>query len=210
VRTVYLHGFASGPNSRKARFFTERFQEEGVALETPELTPPESEGGFEVLTLTGQLRRIERLIAGEPCVVMGSSMGGYLAALYAERHPETAKVVLLAPAFCFARRWREYWGEERMGEWQATGYMDVFHYAQNREARVGYRLYEDGLQYQDYPVVKQPALVFQGREDPIVPVGFAREFAQRTPCARLVEFNSGHELTDCLEPMWDETRRFLF
>jgi uncharacterized protein len=209
MRYVYLHGFASGPSSRKARWFAERFAELGIALETPDLTPAENEGGFEALTLSYQLALIERLVAGEPCVMMGSSMGGYLAAIYAARHPETARVVLLAPAFCFARRWREAWGPERMEQWRAQGFQNVFHYAQNREERIGYGMLEDAVQYPDYPQVTQPALVFHGKQDPIVPVEFAREFVQRTPGATLVEFESGHELTDCLEPMWEESRRFL-
>jgi uncharacterized protein len=210
MRYIYLHGFASGPSSRKARFFAERFGSLGLELETPELTPSQSEGGFEALTLTQQLTLIERSVAGAPCAMMGSSMGGYLAAIYAARHPETARIVLLAPAFCLARRWREAWGADEIEQWRITGYREVFHYAQNRQARVGYGLLEDAARYPDYPVVTQNALVFHGRLDPIVPVEYAREFAARTPGARLMEFDSGHELTDCLEPMWDATSRFLF
>ncbi len=41
-RFVYLHGFASSPGSRKARFFEERFRELGIGLEIPELVG----GGF--------------------------------------------------------------------------------------------------------------------------------------------------------------------
>ena len=209
MRAVYLHGFASGPSSRKARFFAERFETLGIHLETPDLTPPESQGGFEALTLTAQLRQIEALLKGEPCLMMGSSMGGYLTALYAARHPEVERLVLLAPAFCMARRWRETWGAERIEQWRARGYDEIFHYAQNREARIGYGLIEDAAHYEDYPVVAQPTLVFHGRQDPVVPVEFAREFTQRTPGARLMEFESGHELTDCLEPMWEQTKAFL-
>jgi uncharacterized protein len=209
MRYVYLHGFASGPASRKARFFVEKFAGRGVQLETPDLTPAESQGGFEALTLSGQLALMERLVAGEPCVMMGSSMGGYLSAIYASRHPETVRVVLLAPAFCLAKRLREAWGAEAIEQWRATGHREVFHYAQNREVPIGYGLLEDAEQYDDYPVVTQPALVFQGRQDPIVPVEYAREFAARTAGADLVEFDSGHELTDCMEPMWERASRFL-
>jgi len=209
MRVVYLHGFASGPSSRKARFFAERFNAERIHLETPDLTPPLGEGGFQALTLSGQLRQLERLLQDEACVLMGSSMGGYVAALYAARHPEVQRIVLLAPAFCLARRWHENFGEERMRAWRERGFEEVFHYATASQARIGYGLIEDAEQYEDYPVVTQPALVFQGRQDPIVPVEFAREFARLTPSARLVEFESGHELTDCLEPMWAETRGFV-
>src|SRR4051794_14055045 len=101
MNLIYLHGFASGPQSSKAQFFRRRFEEIGVKMRIPDLT----EGDFERLTIGGQLRVIESLAQGEPVSLMGSSMGGYLAALYAARHPEVGRIVLLAPAFGFARRW---------------------------------------------------------------------------------------------------------
>jgi uncharacterized protein len=98
MKFVYLHGFASSPNSRKARFFEERFNELGIGLEVPDL----AEGNFRNLTLTAQLNVVSRLCSGQPASLIGSSMGGYLAALYAARHPEVERLVLLAPAFSFA------------------------------------------------------------------------------------------------------------
>ena len=97
MRYVYLHGFASGPLSRKAQFFREKFESTGVPLEIPAL----DQGDFEHLTITSQLDFITRLLDGQPAVLLGSSMGGYLAALYASQHPEIERMVLLAPAFGF-------------------------------------------------------------------------------------------------------------
>lgn len=100
-RVIYLHGFASGPSSKKARFFAERFAQLGIGLEIPDL----AENDFEHLTISGQLRVIERLSRGESTTLIGSSMGGYVSALYAARHAEVEKLVLLAPAFAFLKRW---------------------------------------------------------------------------------------------------------
>jgi len=75
-RIVYLHGFASGPTSKKAQFFRERFAQLGIGLDIPDL----ADGDFERLTITGQLGVIERASRGEPVTLIGSSMGGYLAA----------------------------------------------------------------------------------------------------------------------------------
>src|SRR5690242_18341270 len=106
TRILYLHGFASGPRSSKARYFHERLTKAGARVEVPDLAA----GDFERLTITGQLGVIARLAAGEPVSLIGSSLGGYLAALYAARHPEVRRVVLLAPGFAFARRWPEWLG----------------------------------------------------------------------------------------------------
>src|SRR5271165_1479711 len=99
-RIVYLHGFASGPGSKKAQYFARRLLERGVTLEVPDL----AEGDFENLTVTRQLQVVERVCGKEAVCLMGSSLGGYLAALYAARHSEVEKLVLMAPAFSFVTR----------------------------------------------------------------------------------------------------------
>src|SRR5581483_1687357 len=117
---VYLHGFASSSGSYKAQLFLRRFAALGIEIVVPAL----DEGDFIHLTLSGQLRVVGRVCAGaaaaEPLVLIGSSMGGYLAALYAAAHPAAVDaLVLMAPAVDFARRWRERLGEHAMAEWQA-------------------------------------------------------------------------------------------
>ncbi len=205
TRIVYLHGFASGPASRKAALFRERLSAAGMSVAVPDL----SEGRFEDLTLSGQLRVVERAAGEGPVVLIGSSMGGYLAALYAARHPEVEKLVLLAPAFCFARRWPEALGSGKIEEWKGTGFLEVFHYSKGRPARVRYALLEDAAGYEDYPCFHQPALIFHGRRDDVVPVGYSEEFARRKPNVRLEVLDSDHELLDVAGYMLDETMRFL-
>lgn len=52
IQFVYLHGFASGPQSQKATAFAKRFAELGLPLAVPDL-----EGGdFKHLTISRQLR----------------------------------------------------------------------------------------------------------------------------------------------------------
>ncbi len=204
-RYIYLHGFASGPGSGKAQFFRRRFAEEGLRLEIPDLAA----GDFERLTISGQLAVVERLATGSPCVLMGSSMGGYLAALYAARHVEVTRMVLLAPAFGFARRWPESLGEAELDAWRRTGYREVYHYSEGRTRRVWYGLIEDGQRYEDYPEVTQPTLVFHGTRDDVVPPAYSVEFARRRPNVELVLLDSDHQLLDAMEEIWDKTRRFV-
>jgi pimeloyl-ACP methyl ester carboxylesterase len=205
-RIVYLHGFASGPASKKARFFSDRFAQIGIGLEIPDL----ADGDFEHLTISGQLRVIERVSRGEPVTLIGSSMGGYLAALFAARHPEVDKLVLMAPAFCFAERWAQTMGAAAMTEWRRTGVLKVFHYGQGRTADLGYRLVEDGTQYEDYPQADQPAGIFHGKSDTVVPANLSVEFARRSPRTQLHLLESDHELLNVLDDMWMETEKFLF
>jgi len=206
ARFIYLHGFASSPGSRKAQFFAERFRELGIGLEVPDL----AEGDFRNLTLSAQLNVIARIARHDPVSLIGSSMGGYLAALYAARHAEVEKLVLLAPAFSFASRWPETLGERTMDQWRRTNTLKVFHYSEAREVELGYQLIEDAAQYEAYPDVRQPALIFQGQRDTVVPPEYALTFARRHPDARVRLLASDHELGNVLDEMWMETEQFLF
>ncbi|MBI4903440.1 MAG: alpha/beta fold hydrolase [Acidobacteria bacterium] len=205
MTTIYLHGFASGPGSKKAQYFAARFAERGERLEVPDL----AEGDFENLTITGQLAVIERLAGGGPVRLIGSSLGGYLAALYAARHPETERVVLMAPGFGFARRWPLRLGSEPVARWKQTGSLPFFHYGENAERHLKYTLITDGVGYEDYPAVTQPCLIYQGVKDDVVPVEWSREFAAGRPNVVLREADSDHELINILDAMWVGVREFL-
>ena len=205
TRIVYLHGFASSPNSSKAQFFRRKFAERRVPMEIPQL----DEGNFENLTISGQLNVIERAVAGKPAILMGSSLGGYLAALYAARHPEIERLVLLAPAFQFPRRWRERYSADQVEEWKRNGSIPVFHYGAGRELRLGYQFVEDSAQYEDEPLFSQPGLIVHGLHDTVVPSAISSAYAQVHPNVKLILMESGHELTDVLDPMWAEISNFL-
>src|SRR5260370_37586358 len=104
--------------------------------------------------------------AGDRVALVGSSMGGYLAALYAAQHPEVARLVLLAPAFGFARSWA---AAPEAEAWRKTGFLDVYHYGEKRTRRLGYHLIEDALGYGDFHAFQQPALICHGLHDTVVP-----------------------------------------
>jgi pimeloyl-ACP methyl ester carboxylesterase len=205
TRIVYLHGFASSPNSGKAQFFRRKFAERGVPMEIPQL----DEGNFEGLTISGQLAVIERAAGGRPAILMGSSLGGYLAALYAARHPEIERLVLLAPAFQFPRRWSERYSADEAEAWKRNGSVPVFHYGAGQERHLGYQFVEDSKQYEDEPVFSQQALILHGLRDPVVPSAISSAYAAKHSNVKLILMESGHELTDVLDPMWAEISDYL-
>ncbi len=205
MRVVYLHGFSSSPRSTKASFFRSKFEQCGVAFDAPDL----AEDGFERLSITGQLRTIERVAGDGPVTLIGSSLGGYVSALFAARHPEVERLVLLAPAFGFAKLWHGALGEAAMNEWRHTGWRTFYHYGEGRECPVSYGLIEDASAYEDYPEVACPSLILHGLADDVVPLSASERFAASTPGARLIALQSGHELTDVTSDLWAETARFL-
>ena len=195
---MYLHGFASSPRSRKAQAFQAAFDSLGIPLAIPALDG----GDFEHLTISGQLSLIERTLNGEPVRVIGSSMGGYLAALYAASHPEVSRLVLLAPAFGFPSRWQVEKRENRQN-------LEVFHYGDQIIRSVHYGLIEDALQYPPIPDFKQPTLIFHGLHDDVVPVEHSRGFIATHPNAQLIELESDHELLDVLDRILTQALPFL-
>ena len=205
MKLIYLHGFASGPSSTKAQFFKQRFRARGIPMSIPDLDG----GDFENLTISSQLRVVEAEARGEAVSLIGSSMGGYLTALYASLHAEVRRVVLLAPAFGFARRWPDSLGPERVAQWRREGRMEVFHYGEQRTRMLGYALLEDGERYPDYPEFSQPALIFHGSLDTVVPCEYSRGFAAAHGNVRLRILESGHELTDMLDTIGLKVEAFL-
>jgi pimeloyl-ACP methyl ester carboxylesterase len=195
MRHLYLHGFASGPLSRKARAFRTALAGHGIEIDIPDL----AEDRFEQLTIAGQLNVIDRALQGSPARLVGSSLGGYLAAIYASGHPEVDRLVLLAPAFDFPKRWSQLAGPAKMRNWRETGWAEVLHYGDNGIRKLHYGFYEDALRYDPYPSFTQPALIFHGVNDETVPVGYSRVFVEAHRNAVLREVDSDHELLNVLE-----------
>jgi uncharacterized protein len=204
VRFLYIHGFASSPSSRKAQAFDAALRARGAELEIPAM----DEGDFEHLTISAQLAVMERMLHGDPACLIGSSMGGYLAALYASEHPEIAKIVLLAPAFAFAGRWKDK-AEQSYRALPAAEWLEVYHYGEKRMRRVHSRLIEEALGFPPYPAFRQSALIFHGTHDDTAPVEHSRDFAAAHTNAALIELDSDHELLDVLDRITAEALDFL-
>jgi uncharacterized protein len=205
---LYLHGFASGPSSKKAQILKQRFLERDVDMTLPDLTPRED--GFERSSPSSMLAIAEGLLeaAPPPHAVIGSSLGGYLASVAASRDPTIAKLVLLAPAFRLFERWDARLSPEERAAWRRDG-LEVDHHATSRKRRLGWQFHEGARGWPAFPEVRVPALVFAGRRDETVPLEDIRAWCERTPTARLVELDDGHELVSSIDRIFEDARRFL-
>jgi hypothetical protein len=52
-------------------------------------------------------------------------------------------------------------------------------------------------------------LILHGTKDDIIPASICEGFAKRHPNVRLRLLESGHDLTDVMETLWQEVYRFL-
>jgi pimeloyl-ACP methyl ester carboxylesterase len=86
---IFIHGLMSSGQGFKARFLRERL---------PDILTPDFPGD-----LDARMAKLTSILAeGEAHVLIGSSFGGLMAALYTCRHPrKVRKAILLAPALPF-------------------------------------------------------------------------------------------------------------
>jgi pimeloyl-ACP methyl ester carboxylesterase len=187
---VYLHGFASGPKGNKAEHCRRWAETRGIPFHAPDLNLPD----FEHLTLSAQVEAVEALLAGlpEPAVVVGSSMGGLVGAAVAHRGTAMTRLILLAPAFGFARR---RLAGRRWAGYRKRGTMPTFHHATGKWTTLGPDLLPDLPLWQDDDqwLLKVPVAILHGRQDEAVPLGESEAFVLRHPAAvlRVVEDDHG-------------------
>lgn len=205
---AYLHGFASGPSSRKATHVRDGFGARGVPVAVPDLTP--GPGGFERSTPATMLA-VARAALGDdpgPHALVGSSLGGYLSALLASTDPRVTRLVLLAPAFRLFERWRGRLSARELEAWRTEG-LAVHHHVTGTERRIAWPFFEAAAALPAFPVVEVPALVIAGRRDDTVPLADVEAWVDRTPSARLVTVDDGHELGASLDLILREAWDFL-
>lgn len=207
MEVIYLHGFASSPGSTKAAYFAGRLACHGVVLSVPDLNQP----AFETLTVTRMIEQTREAVdaAGrEPVALMGSSLGAFVALHAADARVD--RLVLLAPALDFGGNRLRQLGEHGVDEWRRKGRLSVFHHARNEPVDVGFALYEDAAGYDAFSVkLAQPILVFQGTRDEQVDPAMVEEWASRRSNVDLRLLDDGHQLTESVDLIWNETEKFL-
>ncbi len=204
---IYLHGFASSPQSAKADYLRDRFASLQIDLKVPDL----NQGDFSHLTITRQLRQVEAELPKQviPVTLIGSSLGGLAAAWLGQRQLQVQRLVLLAPAFQFLSHWLPRLGEEQLQRWQTEQYLMVYHYGAKRSLPLSYEFVLDAAQYEDTELLRPiPTLILHGQHDEVIPLQASRDFAALRPQVRLISLDSNHALGNVLPQIWEEIRVF--
>ncbi len=206
---LYLHGFASGANSRKANFFLDRYAQQGWQLVIPDFNA----GGFTDFTISRQLAQAASYFTDEPVTLIGSSLGGWASLLLAEKYPQIERLILLAPALGFPQPWLSRLDPAALETWQSAGSLPVYHYIEKRQIPLAYNFVLDAQQYVHTEFQRRlPTLIFHGINDEVVPIELSREYvSNRSPKAQaelsmvtLHELDSDHGLGNVLPQIWRE------
>jgi uncharacterized protein len=204
---LYLHGFASGPSSRKAQYFQDCLQAAGLDVKIPDFNT----GGFEHFTLSRQLQQAAAFLpaGSEPVTAIGSSLGGWAALLLAEQYLQIDRLILLAPALGFPGSWLDKLGSRALQRWQQQGSWPVYHYGEGQEIPLSYDFVVDAEQYRSVQLHRPvPTLILHGIQDEVVPIAVSRKYALDRPTVKLIELDSDHGLGDVLPRLWQETVDF--
>jgi pimeloyl-ACP methyl ester carboxylesterase len=114
----------------------------------------------------------------------------------------------MAPAFRLFERWERRLGPVDLERWRREG-LETMHYATGRNRRIGWQFFEDARELPAFPEVRVPALCIAGTRDETVPYEDVKAFVDRTPTARLVPVDDGHDLARSLDVIFREARTFL-
>ncbi|MGL5074528.1 MAG: YqiA/YcfP family alpha/beta fold hydrolase [Waterburya sp.] len=204
---IYLHGFASSPQSDKAQYFSDRFRENQLKLQVLDL----NQGDFSNLTLSRQINQTVNAFPNSqtPITLIGSSFGGLTSAWVAQKYQQVKSLILLAPAFGFPQSWYSKLEPSQIKQWQ-SGFLPVYHYGEGKQIPLKYQVMEDA---ENYPLsgLKRslPTLIFHGIHDDVVPIQVSRDYARQHSQVKLIELNSDHGLNDHKAQMWQEIQDFI-
>ncbi len=179
---------------QKAQVFRRRFEARGIDLVIPDL-----EGGdFQTLTISRQMGVIKGLLAdhpNDPFALIGSSMGGYLAALTAHSCMQVEGMYLMAPGFNFLKRWKSSW--ERGDDVNApqASLIKVFNYRHGKFMYLDSNIFSDAEAWDKILLTQEiPTRIVHGIHDDTVPIVESRNFVKLARDRECLELDDDHSL----------------
>ena len=195
-RYAYLHGFASGPKSKKGVHLRKFLKKYGVELHLPDLNGKT----FSELTYSGALEimtELDRQLMKKGDFkwrFIGSSMGGYLAARWAELHPNVVdRMILLCPGFKLVDRWPQLFGEAVFEHWEKRG-MRMVPDGSGTPTPLHWEFIEDARKHPGEPENFHPVRIIHGRQDEVVPLDSSRVYETKNSRVDLIETEDDHYL----------------
>jgi len=208
IAYAYFHGLGSGPASRKGQALREAYASRGIEVHLPELHQP-SVRALSIRAAWAHLEYLDASLGHPRWRIVGSSLGGWLAARWAHETGRVDRAVLLATPRDLRGLWDRVLSADARAAWKQRGSM-LFPDVRGRMQRVGYSFYEDVVALGSEPAgpVPCPALFVQGTRDALLPVEETREYAALSG-SELVLFDDEHELAASVDAVARPAAAFL-
>ena len=207
---VFLHGFRSDSRGLKASTLRLRAREQGRSWLALDLRGHGfSDGTFSALRISTLLADVEAVLdwlAPRPVVLVGSSLGGWLAVLAARSRPQQVLgQLLIAPAFNFIQQDFGRLPESLLVQWRAQGLRSFPGRYGGPSYSLEYALLDDARRcdaWQPLLPFGGPVAIVHGTADEFVPFAQSEAFllALSAPQKRLAPVAGGdHRLGSGLE-----------
>ncbi|NEP60157.1 MAG: esterase [Symploca sp. SIO2G7] len=201
---IYLHGFASGPQSYKGQWLRSQFQALNLDLQLLDF----NQGDFAHLTLTRQIQQVSQRLQ-RPTTIIGSSLGGLVAAWATQYSSQIERLILLAPAFQFLHQWLPRLGDNQLKHWRVTGWLSVYHYGLQSQQPLHYGFLTDAQRYPDRQLKKPiPTLILHGSRDEVIDLDASRLYMQHRPWVTLHALETDHSMADAMDDIWAAIQDF--
>jgi pimeloyl-ACP methyl ester carboxylesterase len=203
IRLAHFHGLQSSPNSHKAQAFRQCLARYQLELLVPDLRQPD----FSHLSLRATYAHLERELdlrtaSGQEhdaqdvqrWILIGSSLGGHLAARLAERFShQISGLLLLCPALDLKSLWDRALSAKVREKWRMDGSMPLADSSGELQP-FHYGFYEE-VQHEPSALDPQvPTRVIHGRADLTVPIEDSRAFVAKSAMRSLEEVEDDHAL----------------
>ena len=206
IAYAYLHGFGSSPNSHKGTRLKEYFFSRGLQLHCPDLRKP----SFSKQTISRSLDALDQLHrqhakpSNKPeCAIqwqiIGSSLGAYIAALWAALQPERVnRLILLSPGFHIAQHIPRIVGQKEYEQWQQQGSLSLPD-GDGSLQPLHWEFVRDCSLHPPLPSVRCPTRIIHGRYDDLIDIALIRELVTQLASAKLIEVEDDHHLMNSIE-----------
>lgn len=207
MKYLYLHGFGSGPNSTKAKFFEKNLSSLGLPINVLNLNGD----SFSHLLLSHEFQKLQDICVNDNFTLIGSSLGGLLSLNLAEVLPNIKKLILLAPALQFNSLWDNLVGVENMQRWQDNGVLPVYSHEQKRYVDLHYNFLTDfRSSIKDSEFKREiSSLVFHGFNDNVIPYHHSIQYAKSNQLSQIELLHSDHSLENSLDRIWNRVLEFI-
>ncbi|HEX9501575.1 MAG TPA: YqiA/YcfP family alpha/beta fold hydrolase [Thermoanaerobaculia bacterium] len=150
---LYLHGFASSPNSQKIRSLRALLAPMGVELNTPDLNVP----SFEKLDFEEMVKTAGKSAGGTMAAIVGSSLGSVVA-LEVVRRGLHVPMVLIAPGLGIRDQW--------LAKLPPGDPIEIFNFARGENMPIHRAFFEQMSRVDaDREPPPVPVTIFMGRKD---------------------------------------------
>lgn len=184
---MYIHGWGVGPEGAKCKFMRE-YLGPAITVHSFNWHSPSYADTTITTALQTLVGNMEALGGKKRWNVVGSSVGGYLAALLVQQRPDLVnRVILLAPSFDNLAGWtgamlqeNPDWGdgEHQLDACEVEPPKGPYNNTGDKSGGVRFQFIKDLRQYPPYPQIACPTVVVHAVDDQEVDVDFSLNFVR--------------------------------